>query len=45
MPNHIHVLVAFRNTGQSINTTVGNGKKFMAYERVNQEKREKNRKH
>ena len=32
MPNHLHVLIAFRNTGQSINTIVGNGKRFMAYE-------------
>jgi REP element-mobilizing transposase RayT len=31
MPNHLHVLIAFRNTGQSINTIVGNGKRFMAY--------------
>ena len=31
MPNHIHVLIAFRNTLQSINTIVGNGKRFMAY--------------
>lgn len=31
MPNHIHVLIAFRNTGQPINTIVGNGKRFMAY--------------
>lgn len=31
MPNHIHVLIAFRNTGQSINTIVGNGKRFLAY--------------
>nr|WP_262919583.1 transposase [Niabella hibiscisoli] len=31
MPNHIHVLIAFRNTIQSINTIVGNGKRFMAY--------------
>jgi REP element-mobilizing transposase RayT len=35
MPNHVHVLIAFRNTqGQSINTMVGNGKRFMAYEIV-----------
>ena len=34
MPNHFHALIAFRNTGQSINTIVGNGKRFMAYEIV-----------
>ncbi len=32
MPNHVHVLIGFRNVGQSINTIVGNGKRFMAYE-------------
>jgi REP element-mobilizing transposase RayT len=36
MPNHLHALIAFRNTtGQSINAIVGNGKRFMAYELVN----------
>jgi len=34
MPNHVHVLISFINTGQSINTIVGNGKRFMAYEIV-----------
>ncbi len=32
MPNHLHALIAFSNTSQSINTIVGNGKRFMAYE-------------
>ena len=31
MPNHLHAVIAFRNTGQSINTRVGNGKRFLAY--------------
>ena len=31
MPNHVHAMIAFRNTGQSINTIVGNGKRFIAY--------------
>ena len=31
MPNHLHALIAFRNTGKSINTIIGNGKRFMAY--------------
>ena len=35
MPNHVHALIAFRNTGQSINTIVGNGKRFLAYEIIN----------
>lgn len=35
MPNHLHVLIAFRNTqGQSINSIIGNGKRFMAYDLV-----------
>ena len=32
MPNHIHVIIGFKNVGQSINTIVGNGKRFIAYE-------------
>ncbi|HSC37461.1 MAG TPA: hypothetical protein VLD19_06310, partial [Chitinophagaceae bacterium] len=31
MPNHLHVLIGFRNTGKDINTIIGNGKRFMAY--------------
>ncbi len=35
MPNHVHALLAFRNTqGCSINSMVGTGKRFMAYEFV-----------
>lgn len=34
MPNHIHVLISFINTGHSINKIVGNGKRFMAYEMI-----------
>jgi hypothetical protein len=25
MPDHLHAVIAFRNTGKSINTTIGNG--------------------
>lgn len=32
MPNHVHAVISFINTQQSINTIVGNGKRFMAYE-------------
>lgn len=32
MPNHIHVMIGFTKTKQSINTIIGNGKRFMAYE-------------
>jgi REP element-mobilizing transposase RayT len=35
MPNHVHALIGFRNTGQSINTIIGNGKRFIAYEIIN----------
>ena len=34
MPNHLHVIIAFRKSHQSINLLVGNGKRFMAYELV-----------
>ena len=40
MPNHIHVLIAFCNTGKNINKEIGEGKRFMAYEiikRLNQQ--------
>ena len=32
MPNHVHALISFINAKQSINTIIGNGKRFMAYE-------------
>jgi REP element-mobilizing transposase RayT len=31
MPNHLHAIIAFVDNGQSINTRVGNGKRFLAY--------------
>lgn len=34
MPNHVHAVIGFTNTGESINTIVGNGKRFMAYSMV-----------
>lgn len=34
MPDHLHAIIAFSNKGKSINTIVGNGKRFMAYELV-----------
>jgi REP element-mobilizing transposase RayT len=34
MPGHVHVLIAFSKTQTSINTIIGNGKRFMAYELV-----------
>jgi REP element-mobilizing transposase RayT len=32
MPNHIHALIDFSATTKKINTIIGNGKRFMAYE-------------
>lgn len=31
MPNHVHAIIAFREDKQSINTRIGNGKRFIAY--------------
>jgi len=31
MPNHVHAIIAFGNTGKTINNIIGNGKRFMAY--------------
>lgn len=34
MPNHLHALIAFLHSDKSINSIVGDGKRFMAYEIV-----------
>ncbi len=34
MPNHLHAVIAFSNTGKTINSIVGNGKRFLAYDLV-----------
>ena len=34
MPNHVHAIISFIETPQLINSIVGNGKRFMAYEIV-----------
>ena len=34
MPNHVHVIISFIETEQSINNIVGNGKRFMAYDTI-----------
>jgi len=31
MPDHVHAIIAFGNTDKSINTIIGNVKRFMAY--------------
>ena len=34
MPDHLHAVIAFSNSGKPIDSIVGNGKRFMAYEIV-----------
>src|SRR5678815_4874714 len=34
MPNHLHILLHYSG-GKSLNTIIGNGKRFMAYEIIN----------
>ena len=34
MPNHVHMLVHYTNTKQSLNTIIGNGKRFIGYDIV-----------
>jgi hypothetical protein len=34
MPNHVHALISFVATEQSINTIIGNGKRFLTYELI-----------
>ena len=42
MPNHVHAIIAFGNTGKIINTIIGNGKRFMAYYLVDLLKKQSN---
>ena len=32
MPNHIHVLIDFSSSSKKLNTVIGNGKRFIAYD-------------
>ncbi len=34
MPSHVHAVIAFSNTGKSINLIISNGKRFIAYDLV-----------
>jgi REP element-mobilizing transposase RayT len=34
MPNHVHVMIGYKSAAKSINTIVGNGKRFIAYEMI-----------
>ncbi len=36
MSNHVHAIIGFRSSQTSINTMIANGKRFMAYELINQ---------
>ena len=31
MPNHLHLLLAYKHADQSLNKVIGNGKRFLAY--------------
>jgi REP element-mobilizing transposase RayT len=35
MPNHVHCILYFKEPGFNLNTVIGNGKRFMAYEIIN----------
>lgn len=34
MPSHVHAIIAFSNSGKTINSIVSNGKRFIAYELI-----------
>jgi REP element-mobilizing transposase RayT len=34
MPDHLHGIIAFTNTGKTINSIIGNGKRFLAYDLI-----------
>jgi hypothetical protein len=34
MTNHVHAIIAFRNTGKTSTSIIGNGKRFIAYDIV-----------
>ncbi len=42
MPNHAHAVIAFHNTGQTISSIAGNGKRFMAYDIVERLQKQNN---
>lgn len=42
MPNHIHALIFFPRMPKSLNTVIGNAKRFMAYEIIKRLEKEKN---
>ena len=42
MPNHLHALIGFSNSGKNINRIIGNGKRFMAYDIIDKLKKQNN---
>ncbi|MEP6595698.1 MAG: hypothetical protein ABJA71_07110 [Ginsengibacter sp.] len=42
MPNHLHALIGFSNSGKNINRIIGNGKRFIAYDIVDKLKKQNN---
>ena len=41
MPNHFHAILYFPQTGYDLNKIIGNGKRFIAYEIIDQLKMQK----
>ncbi|MBS1917885.1 MAG: hypothetical protein JST87_16570 [Bacteroidetes bacterium] len=35
MPNHLHILIGFRNNDKNLNKVIGDGKRFIGYEIIN----------
>jgi hypothetical protein len=44
MPNHVHALLYFPQMPKSLNTVIGNAKRFMAYEIIKRLEEEKENK-
>ena len=42
MPNHVHFIMHYGDCKQSLNTIIGNGKRFIAYKIVRRLKKQKN---
>ncbi|MEP6949166.1 MAG: hypothetical protein ABI863_07835 [Ginsengibacter sp.] len=42
MPNHLHALIGFSNSGKNINHIIGSGKRFIAYDVVDKLEEQKN---
>jgi len=42
MPNHVHALIYFPEMKKSLNTVIGNAKRFMAYEIIKRLEEQKN---